>query len=152
MQLLLCWLSNVPNVIWSAIIASCLTLIGVFLTNRGNERRQIKLLEHESNKFNSQQKIALKKEVFLDAAKSFADVLSVIPNLMSLDTKQEDIDLKLKDHSGIVAKCYLVAREESVGKILEFSAEAGEVLLNLISIRMKLLNDKADANRSQAVI
>lgn len=47
MELLIIWIAKVPNVIWSAVIASCLTIFGVFLTNRGNERRQEAVLEYE---------------------------------------------------------------------------------------------------------
>lgn len=54
-------ISKVPNVIWSAVIASCLTFLGVLWTNRGNEKRQAALLEHEKQKYQSEQKLALKK-------------------------------------------------------------------------------------------
>jgi hypothetical protein len=80
MEILVSWLSNVPNVIWSAIIASLLTLSGVLWTNRGNEKRQAALLEHERQKFLSEQRLSLKKEVFLNVASSFADVWVLFRN------------------------------------------------------------------------
>ena len=64
MEILIGWISQVPNVIWSAIIASFLTFLGVLWTNKGNEKRQIALLEHEKEKFQAEQKIALKKRCF----------------------------------------------------------------------------------------
>ena len=103
MELLIIWIAKVPNVIWSAVIASCLTIFGVFLTNRGNERRQEAVLEYEKEKFKSAQKLALKKEVFLNFASSFADVLGVI-KLMNLDFSQKEIHREMESHGGIVAK------------------------------------------------
>ena len=49
----------VPNVIWAAIIASLLTLIGVVLTNIDNNRRLIKQLEHEGAQRDKEREIRI---------------------------------------------------------------------------------------------
>jgi hypothetical protein len=54
----------VSFIIICAIFASCITISGVYLTNKYHERRQ-----------KSEQNFTLKKEVFLDVAKSFANNL-----------------------------------------------------------------------------
>jgi hypothetical protein len=133
---------KVPNVIWSAIIASCLTFLGVLWTNKGNERRQSALLEHEKQKYRSEQKLALKKEVFLNVARSFADVLGIIPKLINLDFSQKEIETQIADHSGIVAKSYLAAKETSVAEILNYSAETAESFIHLMKDRAVILDHK----------
>ena len=135
-------ISKVPNVIWSAVIASFLTFLGVLWTNKGNEKRQTALLEHEKQKYQSEQKLALKKEVFLNVARSFADVLGIIPKLMNLDFTQKEIEIQMSDHSGIVAKSYLAAKEESVAAILNYSAETAEVFIKLMQERAIALDHK----------
>lgn len=145
-------ISKVPNVMWSAIIASCLTFLGVLWTNRGNEQRQVALLEHEKQKYQSEQKLALKKEVFLDVARSFADVLGIIPNLMNLDFTQKDIETKMAEHSGIVAKSYLAAKESSVAAILNYSAETAEVFIKLMKERAVVLDYKKAIEIYQSTI
>ncbi|CAC9597626.1 hypothetical protein BPUTSESOX_2127 [uncultured Gammaproteobacteria bacterium] len=145
-------ISKVPNVMWSAIVASFLTFLGVFWTNRGNEKRQAALLKHEKQKYQSEQKLALKKEVFLDVARSFADVLEVIPNLMNLDFTQKDIETKMADHSGIVAKSYLAAKESSVAAILNYSAETAEVFIKLMKERAVVLDHKRTIEIYQSTI
>lgn len=152
MEVLMCWLSSIPNVIWSALIASCLTFFGVYLTNRGNEKRQVLLLEHEKYKFQAEQKLALRKEVFLSMTSSFFDVLSIVPKLMNLNVTQKEIDSKLEGHSGKVAKSYLVAKEETVAKILNYSADTGESLLGLVTDRAVLLDHKEAISIYQATI
>lgn len=142
METIINWFSQVPNVIWSAIIASILTFLGVMWTNKGTERRQISLLNHEKEKFQSEQKLALKKEVFLNLASSFADVLGVIPKLMNLDYSEKDINAQISDHSGVVAKSYLAAKENSVAEILNYSSETAETFLNLMKERRILLDHK----------
>jgi hypothetical protein len=133
---------KVPNVIWSAIIASFLTFLGVLWTNKGNEKRQSALLEHEKQKYRSEQKLALKKEVFLNVARSFADVLGIIPKLINLDFSQKEIETQMADHSGIVAKSYLAAKETSVAEILNYSAETAEAFIHLMKDRAVVLDHK----------
>lgn len=133
---------KVPNVIWSAIIASCLTFLGVLWTNKGNEKRQAALLEHEKQKYQSEQKLVLKKEVFLNVASSFADVLGIIPKLINLDFSQKEIENQMSDHDGIVAKSYLAAKGNSVAEILNYSAETAESFINLMKDRVVVLDHK----------
>lgn len=145
-------ISQVPNVVWSAVIASFLTFLGVMWTNKGNERRQIALLEYEKEKYKSEQKLALKKEVFLNVASSFANVLGVFPKLMNLKITEKEISDQVGDHSGIVAKSYLVAKEESVAEILNFSSETAEVYLDLAKERHVLLDHQSAIEIYQTMI
>lgn len=145
-------ISKVPNVVWSGVVASCLTFLGVLWTNKGNEKRQLALLEHERQKYQSEQKLALKKEVFLNVASSFADVLGVIPKLMNLDFTQKEIEMQMSDHSGIVAKSYLAAKEESVAAILNYSAETAEAFIKLMKERAIVLDHKKAIEIYQATI
>lgn len=142
MDAIVCWFSNVPNVIWSAVIASLLTFFGVYLTNKGNERRQDAILKHEKEKFQAEQKLALKKEVFLNVASSFSDILGIFPKLINLDFSDKDINEQSATHGGIVAKSYLAAKEDSVAEILNYSAETAESLLLLLKDRAQLLDHK----------
>ncbi len=152
METLICWISQVPNVIWSAIIASLLTILGVMLTNKGNEKRQIALLKHEKQKFLSEQKLALKKEVFLNLASSFADVLGIITKLTNLNFSEKEINEQMANHSGIVAKSYLAAKEDSVAKILDYSSETAETFLDLMKDRAVLLDHKKATEIYQSMI
>ncbi|MCZ0925367.1 hypothetical protein [Vibrio diabolicus] len=143
---------SVPNVVWSGIVASCLTLFGVFLTNKGNAQRQRDLLEHEKIKYKSEQQLNLKKEVYLNLADSFSGALGVIPKLINLDLSTQEIEKILKNHSGSVAKSYLVARESTVSEIFDFSAETAEALLPLFKQRAILLDHKKAIEIYQSTI
>ncbi|PKH92252.1 chromosome partitioning protein ParA [Pseudoalteromonas sp. 78C3] len=145
-------ISKVPNVVWSGVVASCLTFLGVLWTNKGNEKRQTALLEHEKQKYQSEQKLALKKEVFLNVASSFADVLELVPKLMNLDFTQKGIETQMAGHSGIVAKSYLAAKEDSVAAILNYSAETAESMIKLMKDRAVVLDHKEAIEIFQSTI
>jgi len=145
-------ISKVPNVVWSGVVASCLTFLGVLWTNKGNEKRQTALLEHEKQKYQSEQKLALKKEVFLNVASSFANVLEIVPKLMNLDFTQKGIETQMAGHSGIVAKSYLAAKENSVAAILNYSAETAESLMKLMKERAVVLDHKKAIEIYQSTI
>lgn len=145
-------ISKIPNVVWSGVVASCLTFMGVLWTNKGNEKRQTALLEHEKQKYQSEQKLTLKKEVFLNVASSFADILEILPKLINLDFTQEGIETKMAGHSGIVAKSYLAAKEESVAAILNYSAETAEALIRLMKERAVVLDHKKAIEIYQSTI
>ncbi len=135
-------LEKIPHVVWSAVIASLLTIFGVWLTNRGSANRQMDLINHEKEKFLLQQSMILKKEVFLEMAKSFANVLDVIVNLINLDFSNNDIRDKMNNHGGYVAKSYLVANENSLVEILNYSSEVSQTYIELSKERAILLDYK----------
>lgn len=135
-----CYMAKVPDVIWSAVIASFLTFLGVLWANRGNAQRQRDLLEHEKEKYKYEQSIALKKEVFLEAAASFSRVLAIFPRLVDLTVSEKEYSQTIAEHGPAVSKTYLVAKEETVSKLLEFSNDVSETYLSLIGPRAKLLD------------
>ncbi len=136
-------ITAVPNVIWSAVIASILTFVGVMWTNRGHAQLQRELLLHESERFRFEQNMSLKKEVFLDAAASFSKVLMLFSRLSDLNFSDRDIKEVLSEHGPAVAKIQLVAKEETVEKILAFSNDLSETYLSMLKPRAILLDHKS---------
>jgi hypothetical protein len=68
--------------------------------------------------------------------------LGLIPKLLNLDFSQKEIEAQVANHSGIVAKSYLAAKETSVAEILNFSSETAETLIDLMKDRAELLDRK----------
>ena len=80
--------------------------------------------------------------MFLNLASHFADTLEIVLKLLNLDFSENDINNQTSNKSGIVAKSYLVAKENSVAEILNYSAETAETLLALTKERAVLLDHK----------
>lgn len=143
LEAIICYVAKIPDVVWSAVIASFLTFLGVLWSNRGHAQRQRDILVHESEKFKYEQNIALKKEVFLEAAASFSRVLAIFPRLADLNISDKEISEVVSNHGPVVSKTYLVAKEETVSKVLEFSNDVSEAYLSLVKPRAILLDSKA---------
>ncbi|MFC1537026.1 chromosome partitioning protein ParA [Pseudomonadota bacterium] len=140
MEYIGCLLSKVPDVLWAAIIASCLTFIGVLLTNRGNQQSLAMQLSHNREMFVYEQEVSLKKEVYLDAAATFSRSLACIPKMANLDISMELISNDMEAHGPSAAKLYITAKEDTVAEVIGFSNELGESFLKLIKTRAELID------------
>jgi hypothetical protein len=100
----------VPNVIWAAIIASVLTLAGVLTTNRNNNSRLTKQLEHEGAQRDKEREIDLRREVYLGAAEAIAEAhgkIVQIPNFELQNIQDQFSNLKLSAALNKVApRCF----------------------------------------------
>ena len=78
-------LKEIPNVVWSAIIASLITLSGVWLSNRNSRNLQQNQLRHDAERRNSERELALRKEVYLEALESISISIARISHLNPTD-------------------------------------------------------------------
>jgi len=145
-------ITSVPNVVWSAIIASCLTFLGVMLTNRGYAQRQRESLAHEERKFQFEQNMVLKKEVYLEMAAMFARALGIIPKLVNLEFSCKELGEYSTDPEEAAAKALLIADTDTVSILQEFTADLSEEILLLIKQREKLLDHRKAIDIYQEMI
>ena len=143
---------GVPFVIWSAIIASAITILGVMLTNVAQGKRQKANFDHELKKLELEQKAVLKKDILLDVAASFAKVVDVIPKLSDLNFSNNDLNNQIGEHSSLMARAYLSADEHTLATMLDFASEWYESFLSLIHPRNALLTHKQEIERYQTLI
>lgn len=101
------------------------------------------MLSHEEVKFKFEQNMALKKEVFLEVASSFSKVLGIFPRLIDLEIKMDQIREEVNDNGPAASKAYLVAKEDTVSKLMEFSSDVMETFLSLVKPRAVLLDHKS---------
>src|SRR3546814_17485477 len=108
-----CLLTQIPNVVWAALLASGLTLLGVMLSNWSNTKRLIKQLSHDSNEKERDRINALRKDVYLRAAEEAAKVSSYLGKIPQLDQSKENIADGLSEFFGVAAKLQLVSQPET---------------------------------------
>lgn len=128
-------ISGIPDAIWGAVIASLLTLSGVFFTNRENRRSLERQLAHDVEKVRIDRDHDLKKDVFLEVASSYSKTLSVIGKLGNIEIPLEDLAKIFDEHGPIAAKMYLIAKEETVERALDISNEISRIYLELLRSR-----------------
>ena len=61
MEFLLSFLSSIPAVVWSGLIASFLTLGGVLISNRSNTNRLLLQLQHDATEKTKERTAALRR-------------------------------------------------------------------------------------------
>lgn len=143
---------NIPDLVWAALIASLLTLSGVYFTNKQGRKLLEKQLNHDAKKIRIDRSHDLKKDVFLEAAASFSKAISVIGKLSNLETPVEDLAQILDNHSPIASKMYLIASEDTVEKALDISNEVSSVYLELLTERRTFQNAKSEIEGHRAII
>jgi hypothetical protein len=79
------FLARVPDVIWSGLIASVVTLSGVMISNRSNTKRLIRQLAHDSQEKHKERFASMRRDVYLKAAEELAKVSSFFGRLPQID-------------------------------------------------------------------
>ncbi|WP_178118979.1 hypothetical protein [Pseudomonas akapageensis] len=126
------FLKSIPTVIWSGVIASGLTLMGVLISNRSNTNRLVIQLAHDAAEKKKERITNLRREVYLkvsdDMAKLSAHIMS-LPNIDPADFKSQEL---IQSFSGGVAKLQLVAEPKTALLANELVAEYGELQMNAL--------------------
>jgi hypothetical protein len=145
-------ITSVPNVIWSAIIASLLTFLGITWIHRNHVNRQPKSPVHEEPKYQSEQNTAFKKEAYFEMAAMFYRILGTFRKLTNLDFS----DKELSEYAGYpeeaTAKALLVADVDTVSKLQEFTFDLNQALILLAKQREKLLNHRKSIDTYREMI
>jgi hypothetical protein len=136
------FLNSVPNVVWSGIVGSFITVVGVLATNLGLSRRHREQLAHtadESTRKRShdasesalERKMKLRRDIFIPAIEAVYFATSALATL-SDPTIPRSVTLgKFVDAVGLIAKVNAVASAETV-------AAAGSLINHLMSMSLEL--------------
>ena len=144
----LSYLSKIPDVVWSGLLASALTLAGVMLSNRSNTKRLIKQLSHDSEEKEKDRINSLRRDVYLKAAEEMAKVSSYFGKIPQLDPAKTNIADGLTDFFAAAAKLQLVAQPEASRLAGELVTRYGEILMGLLEKAMSIHSLNTDIRLS----
>lgn len=133
MQQIISLLTKIPDVVWSGLLASMLTLTGVMLSNWSNSKRLLIQLSNDSNEKEKERIHSLRKEVYLKAAGEIAKVNSYLGKLPQLDPAKENIADPLSEFFSVAAKLQLVAEPETTSLASQLVTRYGEILMLLLA-------------------
>lgn len=122
----------VPDVIWSAIVASGITLFGVMLSNRSNTSRLVLQLNHDASEKSKEKISNLRHEVYLKVIEDIEITNIHIGNLASRDLTNLNLTSELQAIAASIAKLKLVAEPETSRLAGELSAEFGVLFFKLL--------------------
>jgi hypothetical protein len=144
MYTIITFLHSIPDVVWSGIVASFLTLSGVLISNWDNTRRLKRQLQHDSDEKAKERTAALRREVYLNAAEELTKASSHLGSLSRIDLTKADPSEGLKDFFGAAAKLQLVAEPKTALLVNQLVGAYGELVIKLIAALMPLQLARAD--------
>jgi hypothetical protein len=140
-------LKSVPDVVWSGIVGSLITVVGVLTTNLGLSRRHKQQLKHtadenalkrmhDASESALDRKMKLRRDVYIPAIEGVYTAMSAIGSMADPSVPRSVIQAKIVDAVGSIAKVNAVASLETV-------AAAGVLLQQLMVVNMDLSGKRA---------
>lgn len=129
---IICFLKSVPDVIWSAIVASGITFFGVMLSNRSNTNRLVLQLNHDASEKSKEKISNLRREVYLKAIEDIEITNVHIGNLATRDLTNLNLTPELSAITASMAKLKLVAEPKTSILVGDLSVEFGALFLKLL--------------------
>lgn len=125
------YVAEVPDVVWSGVIASVITLSGVLLSNHSNTVRLEKQLAHDAEQKEKERLASLRKDVYLRAAEEVAKLGGYFAKLPSFDPTKVNLGDGLSEFLAVSAKVQLVANEQTVRLAAELTTVYAEIFSEL---------------------
>ena len=136
------FLGQVPAAFWGVICGSFFSILGVALTNRASTDRLEIQFAHERRLKTKERELALKKEIFLEAAEAVSVALNAITNIADLNMPNEKVMEEYRKKAPAFAKIQLVGSTQTVEALLEFTGDWSAKTLSLFAIRHKLMLER----------
>jgi hypothetical protein len=137
-------LHGIPDVIWSGIIASVLTLSGVLISNRSNTTRLKTQLTHDREEKVKERTLSLRREVYLKATEELVKLNAYLASLPQQDIAKGNIGEGFVGFQTASARLQLVAEPKTTLFAMRLSATYGELFLELMQHLMVLGKAKSD--------
>ena len=125
------FISSIPDVVWAALAASSITLLGVLLTNRHFSKQQRVELEHRKAEMVAEREFDMRRAVYLSAAGEITAAFKHISNLPYIDSAKHNLSEPLDGFFVATNKACLVASKETVELLNGFIAEYTKTFLRL---------------------
>ena len=135
---------SIPDVIWSGIVASVLTLGGVLIANASNTKRLKIQLKHDSTEKLRDRQATLRRDVYLNAAEELVKASSYLGALPSVNVATTNIGSGLQGFFVAASKLALVSDPSTAYEVNELVGQYGELFLKLTVKLLPLQSVKTD--------
>lgn len=131
---------------WGIIITAVVTLSAslgsIILTNHYNNRRLQAQLAHDRDLKNRDREMSLRKDIYLAAAEAASAGLIAVGRFADLDVPDKQLTEGYLDRAPSVIKVHIIAKEETVRAVVNFSVELSAAFLRLFARRLPLVLQK----------
>lgn len=144
-------LKLVPDVIWSAIVASVITLFGVMLSNRSNTARLKLQLDHDAAEKAKDKISNLRRDVYLKASEDIENTNISISEMANRDLTNLNFTKELQVISGSIARLKLVAEPKTSILAGNLGVEFGSLFLKLLPQLAVIQDARTDIGVNQSL-
>ncbi len=137
-------LKSIPDVVWSGLIASIITLSGVFLSNIGNTKRLKLQLTHDAFEKAKERTANLRREVYLRTVEELVKANSHLSSLPQLDITKTNLADGLQGFFTAAARLQLVAEPKTSLLVCQLSADYGDLIFKLMTDLVPVIKAKKD--------
>lgn len=121
----------IPDAIWSALLASLMTLAGVFASNRHN-RGQLEIqLKHDATEKDKDRKLDNRREVYLRLAEEMVNAGSFLGGLAQSENALANIGSGTRGFFAAATQAGLIAESKTAHHLSELVSSYGELTLHL---------------------
>jgi hypothetical protein len=129
---------DIPATFWGVLCGSFFSILGVWLTNRASERRLENQFQHERLVKSTERELALKKDIFLDAAEAVSAAISSLSNFANLDKSNDKVMERYLEKSPVLAKVHVVGTMQTVDSLANLMDEHRKQAFDLWAVRHQL--------------
>jgi hypothetical protein len=141
-------LTRVPASFWGIVAGSGLALGGIMLTNRAHDRRLQRQLAHDRELKRIERELAMRREIYLEAAQAISVGLSYIGKLADVQTPLSDLSKDYLARTPSMARVQIVALESTAEQLAKYSSAFAKATIGLITRRAPL---EKQANRIKSI-
>ncbi|WP_343619158.1 hypothetical protein [Ralstonia sp.] len=135
---------GIPDVIWSGVIASSITLVGVWLSNRGNSERLRAQLDNDAKEKVKQRKSDLRRLVYLEFVEEMVKANVALSALPNLDMTAANPAEGLIGFNSAAAKLQLISEIETAEAVGDVQVKFAELSIRAMVKAQKIANVKTN--------
>jgi hypothetical protein len=136
-------IEDIPATFWGVLFGSFFSILAVWLTNRASEVRLNNQFRHELLVKSTERELALKKDIFLDAAEAVSAAISSLSNFANLDKANDKVMESYLEKSRVLAKVHVVGTMQTVDSLANLMDEHRKQVFNLWVVRHQLNAQKS---------
>jgi len=127
---------------FSALAAFFGVIVGIILTNRGNNTRLEKQLAQERELQKKEREMSLRKDIYLTAAEAISTGINAIGHFDNMEIPYDKLTEAYLEKFPSIAKVHVIAGEETIKALVPLLSELGAVYLQLLAKRIPLAQQK----------
>jgi hypothetical protein len=144
------WFALIPAAFWGVVFGSFFTILGIWLTNRANDRRLERQLAHDRDLKRRERELSLRKEIYLDVAEAVVAGSQTMARFTDLSIPSERVMDTFTDKVGAIGKAHVIASPATMRALTAFTTALTVAGVELALKRAPLLRLRIDVDRFES--